>query len=71
MIKKPTEIMRDAINGFDMQDLPKTFVLRVLESLEKYVEDEVNTAYKMGYEDAKLDKPKHQNFYEWLHQVNQ
>ena len=69
MIKKPTEIMRDAINGFDMADLPKTFVLRVLESLEKYVEDEVNTAYKMGYEHAKNDVQKCQNFYEWLHQV--
>ena len=54
-----------------MQDLPRTFVLRVLESLEKYVEDEVNTAYKMGYEHAKNDVQKCQNFYEWLHQVNQ
>ena len=71
MIKKPTEIMREAINGFEMQDLPKTFILRVLESLEKYVEDEVNTAYKMGYEHAKNDVQKCQNFYEWLHQVNQ
>lgn len=71
MIKKPTEIMRDAINGFEMQDLPKTFVLRVIQSLEKYVEDEVNTAYKMGYEHGKNDVQKCQNFYEWLHQVNQ
>jgi hypothetical protein len=54
-----------------MKDVPLTFINTIVDRLEKSIEMEVNLAYKMGYDDAKFENPRKEDFYNYLHEKSE
>lgn len=71
MITKPHQLLKDILSDTGMKDIPLTFINTIADRLEKSIELEVNLAYKMGYDDAKFDQPRREDFYNYLHEKSE
>lgn len=68
MITKPHELLKEILADTGMKDIPLTFINSIVDRLEKSIELEVNLGYKMGYEDAKNNNERKDNFYNYIHE---
>jgi hypothetical protein len=71
MITKPHQLLKEILADTGMKDVPLTFINSIVDRLEKSIELEVNLAYKMGYDDAKFENPRKEDFYNYLHEKSE